>query len=84
LISEIAILFVVAVLVATLVFLLFPQSYQKVRRHFDFQLDAVEFDDARPNRYRQLAMMIIALIGLVTLLESAKCTRSHRRPDCWM
>ncbi len=72
-IDVIVVLFLAAVLVVTAVFLFFPKSYEKVHRHL--RPDALEFDNTRPNRERQLAMIIIALVALASLVESSKCSR---------
>jgi hypothetical protein len=69
--SVLADIVVGALLVLTLAALLFPNFYNRVRRHL--RPDELHFANERSNRERQLAMAIIIVIAGSVLLGQVRC-----------
>ena len=69
-ISIFANLFLVAVLIFTLAALVFPKFYNRLHQHL--RPDELHFENERPDRERQIAMVIIIVFVVWMLLGQTR------------
>jgi hypothetical protein len=69
----VAVVVVAAIALFTVVCLLFPKVYVKLHRYL--RPDELHFENERPDRERQVAMVIILAVCIIMLIEISKCGR---------